>query len=542
MPDMSQRVLDLFKRTKKLPELSDSVVRHDRLDDGVLEDMTERASHFRHAMFEVPSIDLDNLTDEEGKAIELNEEELEKAMEYVAWQDLFGDTFRALHTLQEPELKGQEEIKPSRDLNRRILQQVIANEKFQGMRPDTRHDEIAAAFATMNMSEGLRESLQEEMKEMVISARRMAEQEEQITGAQEALEQMRQQAAEQHQQGGVDPALAQAIKEQAQQKTQGRQELAEQQAQQQQKGMAVAAVQAIDKALEGAQEATDAIGSLPGTEPGTGQKLSPDEMIELARKWKENPELFDMAKMVGRMQRDIRYRRTNRVVGGREEIIDVKLGDDLPLLLPSEKVKLRHPLLRRDFMRRFYERSLVQYETRGYAEAGRGPIIVCLDGSGSMGGMPNVWARSLAISFIAIAKREKRDAAAVEFSSRSQQKRWDFFAKEPINPLRIVDFASHMFNGGTDITGGVQKAKEMIDNVPEFKTADIVLMTDGHDYFRDDDIELREELRALGVRLHGVAIGMPHNEYLEEMCDDTVPAYDLAGANDATHHLAEAIT
>jgi uncharacterized protein with von Willebrand factor type A (vWA) domain len=543
MTDMSQRVYDLFKRTKNLPALSDSVVRHDRLDDGVLEDMTERASHFRGAMFDVPEVDLDNLTDDEGKAIELSDEEREKVLEYVAWQNLFGDTFRALHTLQEPELKNQGEFKPSRDLNRRILQQIIASEKFQAMRPDTRHDEISAAFATINMSEGLRESLQEQMKEMVVGAKRMSDQEQQITGAQEALEQMRQQAAQEHQESGeVNPELKQAIKEQAQQKTQARQGLAEEQAEQQQKGIGVGAIEAIDQALEGAQEATDAIGSLPGTEPGSGQKLSPDEMIELAQKWKENPELFDMAKMIGRMQRDIRYRRTNRVVGGREEIIDVKLGDDLPLLLPSEKVKLRHPVLRRDFIRRFYERSLVQYETRGYAEAGRGPIIVCLDGSGSMNGMPNVWARSLAISFIAIAKREKRDAAAVEFSSYGQTKRWDFMAKEPINPLRIVDFASHMFHGGTDVTGGVEKAKELIDMVPEFKTADIVLMTDGMDYFQEDDVALRDELRERGVRLHGVAIGMKSNAYLEQMCDDTVAAWDLAGTNDATQHLAEAIT
>lgn len=540
MPDMSQRVYDLFKRTKNLPALSDSVVHHDRLDDGVLEDMTERATHFRGAMFDVPEVDLDNLKDDEGKAIELSDEEREKVMEYVAWQNLFGDTFRALHTLQEPELKNQNEIKPSRDLNRRILQQIVASEKFQAMRPDTRHDEIAAAFATINMSKGLRESLQEEMQEMVISAKRMAEQEEQITGAQEQLEAVRQAVEEQG--GQATPEQKEAAKQASQTKTQARQELAEQQAEQQQQGIGVGAIEAIDKALEGAQEATDAIGSLPGTEPGSGQKLSPDEMIELAQKWKENPELFDMAKMVGRMQRDIRYRRTNRVVGGREEIIDVKLGDDLPLLLPSEKVKLRHPVLRRDFIRRFYERSLVQYETRGYAEAGRGPIIVCLDGSGSMGGMPNVWARSLAISFIAIAKREKRDAAAVEFSSRGQTKRWDFMAKQPINPLHIVDFASHMFNGGTDVTGGVEKAKELIDMVPEFKTADIVLMTDGMDYFQDDDVALRDELRERGVRLHGVAIGMKSNAYLEQMCDDTVAAWDLAGSNDATQHLAEAIT
>ena len=538
--EMSQRVMDLFRRTKNLPALSDSVIRHDKLDDGVLEDMEERALHFRRAMNERPEIDLDNLTDDEGKAIELSEEEREKAMEYVAWKDLFGDTFRALHTLREPELMGQDEILPSRDLNRRILQQITASEKFTAIRPETRHDEIASAFASINMSEGLRTSLQEEMKEMVVGAKRMAEQEQQITGAQEALEQLRQQVREQG--GKATPEQKQAMKEQSKSKTQARQELAEQQAEQQQQGIGVGAIEAINQALEGAQESVDAVASLPGTEPGTGQKLSPDEMIELAQKWKENPELVEIAKMVGRMQRDIRYRRTNRVIGGREEIVDVKLGDDLPLLLPSEKVRLRHPLLRRDFMRRYFERSLVQYETRGYAEAGRGPIIVCLDGSGSMGGMPNIWARALAISFIAIAKKEKRDAAAVEFSSRGQQKRWDFMAKEPINPIRIVDFASHMFNGGTDITGGVLKAKELIDLVPEFKTADIVLMTDGQDHYQDDDEALRGELLALGVRLHGVAIGSQTNHYLEQMCESVVPAWDLAGANDATTHLAEAIS
>lgn len=535
---MSQRVLDLFKRTKKPTELSDSVVQHDRLDDGVLDDMRERALHFSRMLADSPEIDLSELTDDEGNPIELSDADIEKAMEYVAWSDLASDTFRALHTLDSPELKPMDEIKPSRELNRRILSQLTASEKFSAMRPETRHDEVASAFAAMSLADGLRDTLSTEMREFVVRAKKMGEQEKQAQDAQKQLEDLRNQVREQG--GEATPQQAQESKEASQQKNQAREELANEQAEQQQQGMSVAAMGAIDKALDEAQEATDAIGSLPGTEHGSGEKLSPDQMIELAQKWKENPQLFDMAKMIGRMQRDLRYRRTNRIVGGREEIIDVKLGNDLSLLLPHEKVKLRHPLLRRDFMRRFFEESLVQYETRGYAEAGRGPIIVCIDGSGSMGGMPNVWARSLAVSFIAIAKREKRDAAAVEFSVGTR--RWDFMANEPTDPVKIIDFASHMFGGGTDITRGVESAKELIDMVPKFKTADIVLLTDGQDHFQDDDIELRDELRAMGVRLHGVAIGMRSNHYLEEMCEDTVPAWDLAGTNEATTHLAEAIS
>lgn len=538
---VQRRVRELFQRTKRLPELTDSVIRHDRLDDGVLEDMVDKAKHFRNRMFAQPRVDLDNLVDEDGNPIKLTRRQKAEAERYVAWSDLFKDSFRALHTLDSPELTASDEILPSRELNRRIMSQVIATEEFQDMRPNTRHDEIASAFAAMNLADGLEEALQGDLRKFVLEAKRLQDQEEEALDAERELQELRNKA---RQQGRLDDRDKARMKALSQAKTNARQQIAQQQHQQQQKGLGTSVTQAIGDAVKGAHEAAGAISALPGAGMGGGANLSPDEMIELARKWKENPDLFEMAKMIGRMQRDIRYTRTNRVVGGREEIIDVKLGDDLPLLLPLEKVKLRNPLLRRDFMRRFYERSLMQYETRGYAEAGRGPIIVCIDGSGSMCGMPNVWARSVALSFITIARREKRDAAAVEFSSRGQVARWDFMAKEPLNPMQIISFASHMFQGGTDITQGIESSRDLIEQVPAFRTADIVVLTDGHDGYGQEDFDLRDNLRERGVRLHGVAVGMEarQNQYLQEICDSVVSAWDLGGSNEATAHLAEAIS
>jgi hypothetical protein len=56
--------------------------------------------------------------------------------------------------------------------------------------------------------------------------------------------------------------------------------------------MGVDVMQAINEAVEDANESAQMISQMPGTEPGTGeQKMSPDQMIELAQKWKENPEL-----------------------------------------------------------------------------------------------------------------------------------------------------------------------------------------------------------------------------------------------------------
>jgi uncharacterized protein with von Willebrand factor type A (vWA) domain len=538
---LSDRVSDLFKRTQKGTDvLKESVVQHDRLDDGVLDDMVDRAAHFRNAMFDRPEINLDEMKDDEGNPIELTDEQREKAKDYTFWEDLFGDTFRALHTYEGPELENQDSIKPSRELNRRIMQQVISSDAFEKIRPQTRHDDMSSAFTAMSMTESLREMMSNELQEFILRAQQMGENEEQIENAQEALDALRDQIAQQG--GAPTPQQKQAMQQAAQQKSQARGELAQQAAQQQTQGMGVDVMEAINEAVEDANESAQMISQMPGTEPGTGERMSPDQMLELAEKWKANPEMKQIAQMVGRMQRDIRYKRTNRIVGGREEIIDVKLGDDLPLLLPIEKMKLRNPLLRRDFIRRYYERSLVQYETQGYAEAGRGPVIVCIDGSGSMQGMENIWARSVALSLIVIAKREKRDAAAVEFSSSGQVQRWDFFANEPISPEKVLDFSSHFFNGGTDITQGLTSSKELIDTVAEFKKADVVLATDGHDYYREDDEELRREFVERGIRIHGVAIGMESNEYLEKMCESVVSAWDLAGSNTATDHLAEVIS
>lgn len=539
MLKLPDKIRDLFSRTKRMPELTTSVVEHDKLDDGVLDDMVDRALHFRRALYDKPNIDPDELPNAE----QLTDEQRERFTgDYDPWSDLFSDTFRALHTLDQPALRQPEEIKPSRELNRRILQQVLDTEEFQELRPDTRHDEIASAFTAISLSGGLRDLIEGELSELVAQSAQMEQSEQDAENAQQQLDDLREQVRDQG--GQATDEQKQQIQEQVQVKTDARTELAQQQAQQQAQPIPQGVTEAVQEAVEEGQNAASAISSLPGTEPGSGVKLTPDQMIELAQEWRSNPEMFEMAKMMGRMQRDLRYRRTNRIVGGREEIVDVKLGNNLPLILPHEKVKLRHPLLRRDFIRRFYERSILEYETQGYAEAGRGPIVVLVDGSGSMGGMPNIWARSVALSLVSIARREKRDAAIVEYASSSQQRAWEFIAKAPMDPAKVISFASHMYNGGTDATPALAIAKQIIETKPAFKSADIVLITDGHDNYGDEDRELQASLREQGVRIHGVAIGMKaeQNTFLQQMCESTVSAYDLAGSNDATDHLAEVIS
>jgi uncharacterized protein with von Willebrand factor type A (vWA) domain len=194
-----------------------------------------------------------------------------------------------------------------------------------------------------------------------------------------------------------------------------------------------------------------------------------------------------------------------------------------------------------EFMRRFQEHSLLQYAQRGTEEAGFGPLIILRDESSSMNGQRNIWAQAVTLALVAIARKEHRDCIVIAYASSGEQAMWKFGHRSMFDPTAIVEMASHFFNGGTDATPAIAMALRETDSM-EFNKADLVLITDGEDKFRDDDIALRDKLQSRGIRTHGVTIGMAATKYQEEMCDTLVSAYDLTGANDATSALAANIS
>lgn len=199
-------------------------------------------------------------------------------------------------------------------------------------------------------------------------------------------------------------------------------------------------------------------------------------------------------------------------------------------------------LMRGLWLKDFAEKSLLQYEMTGKEPAGKGPIIEVHDGSGSMSGEPFEWATSVSLALLTIAQQEKRDFAGVEFGSANQMKSWFFPKAVAPDPNEVLDYATHFYCGGTDIETGMREAHRIIKEVPEFSTADVVLISDGGDHFTDGDKRIRDELVGMGVRLHGISILAPGNDYLALMCEYVVDVIDLAGPNDATDRLAEEIT
>lgn len=520
---MSDLVERLFN-TNRVKSRSKSTVRRTKMDDGMFDRMVEDASKFRAEVERAPEMDSTG----------------EGSEEYVPhWQDLTGDMFKSLFTDGEPGVLDPNDIRPSYEVNRRTMQHMIGTDNFQKMRPMTRNAEIESAFATMGMSEHVRETLEEQMVGLAEEAKEAEKQENTIEQQEQKAEEIREEVRANE--GQISPEQQEALNDAVNRKHNAQSRLEKAMENMAEMPMTMGTVEGLNEASEQGLEDAKLISSLPGVGPGERQRLSPEEAINLAQMFKESSTLQKVAEMVGRILRDMRFKRARRITGGREEVVDIELGNHIPSILPAEKMLLMDDMTELDFMRRFQEHALLQYEERGSEDAGYGPLIIVRDESSSMSGQKNIWAQAVCLALIAIARKERRDAMVIAFSSSSQQEMWKFSHNELFDPSEVVDMASHFFSGGTDATPAMQMAIRETESIT-FNKADVVHIGDGADNYGDDDAEQRQLFESRGVRVHGVMIGAAPTEYQHKMCDTLVSAYDLTGANDATSALAANIS
>lgn len=242
---------------------------------------------------------------------------------------------------------------------------------------------------------------------------------------------------------------------------------------------------------------------------GGGRKSSPGAQVELGSRLARNHKLKRMAQMVGRMRETARALRRKLYERGSTEVYEIGLGADLSHLLPSELVGLSHPLLRRDFARRLVERELLVYELKSREEKGRGPMIVCLDGSSSMEGEKEIWSKAVTLTLLDLARRHRRKFRSIGFAS-------------PETPLQVLDLntahryevdmqqvfaiAEYFPGGGTDFQKPLSAAVDCLEK-NALKKGDIVLITDGECRVDPDWLRaFKQRKEALGFSLFSVLI------------------------------------
>lgn len=166
------------------------------------------------------------------------------------------------------------------------------------------------------------------------------------------------------------------------------------------------------------------------------------------------------------------------------KISGVKTGNNLNNLLPSEYGKFTHPKTRKLFIKDFSENSLLEYDKNNDESSKKGPVIVLIDNSGSMDGEPEIWSKAVALAYLFICKKDKRDFYAIHFDERTRAT-YDF-PKGKFDDVKIGNFVNFFSGGGTDWMKPLNDAVSVIEKSKIYKNADIILITDGDCRVSDD--------------------------------------------------------
>lgn len=138
--------------------------------------------------------------------------------------------------------------------------------------------------------------------------------------------------------------------------------------------------------------------------------------------------------------------------------------------------------------------------------ATRGPIIVCLDTSGSMMGARETVAKAMTLECLRQAHAQKRACYVYAFSGPGAVEEMEL-AVDAASMSKLLQFLTCSFNGGTDADEPLWRSLARLRDAA-WADADILMVTDG---------EIRPPAPEL-VRGHTHAPGRLHEARLEAVC------------------------
>ena len=176
----------------------------------------------------------------------------------------------------------------------------------------------------------------------------------------------------------------------------------------------------------------------------------------------------------------------------RGEIKGICFSNDISSVLPSELALMKNPTTKKLFQLRFAQKQLLSFEYQRNVERTReestqeevsiekkepkGPIIICVDTSGSMHGTPENIAKTVTFALSKIAIEEERKCYLISFSTGIETLDMSDFKKGD-SLQKLVRFLQMSFNGGTDARPALQYALQMLQS-NDYKTADVLMISD----------------------------------------------------------------
>lgn len=204
-----------------------------------------------------------------------------------------------------------------------------------------------------------------------------------------------------------------------------------------------------------------------------------------------------------------------------EQVDGLQQSDDILRLLPPELATLGITELEFEFYRKLVEKQLLTYRLHGDAwrekiterpvtrqdfdEQPRGPFIVCVDTSGSMGGFNEQCAKAFCLALMRIALADNRRCFIMLFSSEVVH--YELTSESGLE--QAIRFLSQRFRGGTDLASCFRAIIERLQN-PQWVDADAVVISDFIAQRLPDEViaQVGELQRKHQHRFHAVAMSV----------------------------------
>ncbi len=235
------------------------------------------------------------------------------------------------------------------------------------------------------------------------------------------------------------------------------------------------------------------------------------------------------------------------------EINGLRYSNDISAVLPSELSLMNNPAANKLFQLKFAQKQLLSYdyqrmeeeqeeskekeETTVEKKEPKGPIIICVDTSGSMHGTPENIAKTITFALSKIAIEEESKCYLISFSTSIETLDLTDFSANPIG--KLVQFLRMSFHGGTDATPALKHAVKMLSE-NEWKNADVLMISDFVMQTLDNDIKTQiESAQKDNTNFHSLVIGSSGNNAAIN-CFNHNWVYDVNNPQ-ANRHLVEQI-
>lgn len=200
-------------------------------------------------------------------------------------------------------------------------------------------------------------------------------------------------------------------------------------------------------------------------------------------KVKNSPRLRRILDLAGRYRRVAQGKQRQKLTHGYDDMVGITLDDQIERLIDDEMMGLCDDEMGDATMMRLLDRETLAYDYRGVEKIGKGPIIVCVDESGSMDGSPVSNAKAFALAMAWIARHQNRYCCLIGYAGGTvgtrcvlKPKKWDEEA--------LMTWLEHFYSGGT--TMDVPLAELPTTYWPEIGApkgkTDLIIITDGQVY------------------------------------------------------------